>query len=398
MKVIWLTRMDPFEPDRGDLIYSAGLIQALAAQGVQIVVLTHPRKDALSKAPPNVECRCGSQSSRHRVWSLLSQLPSDAYRWRSDSLIRMLREELDRGGVDVVVVDFFAMAWALDYLIPAGRVVRSSKRPVLVYISHHYEGLVRPQVANNFKNPFFRGILQIDAKKVVRYEHRAVRICDLVTAITEADRLAFQKYAPEKTVIALTPGYDGETLMTRAVDQSLPRRVVIAGALDWIAKQDTIRSFLKWAEMPFRAAGIELLVVGRAPDALIEELKVQYPSCTFTGRVDDIRPYLSSARIGVMPDDIGGGFKLKYLHYVFAGLPIATIRSQFVGLPLDVDRDVIARDNMKDLVQAIVQSIDDTERLDGMRQRALEACAGAFNWNDRGRQLYESINTILESL
>jgi glycosyltransferase involved in cell wall biosynthesis len=95
-----------------------------------------------------------------------------------------------------------------------------------------------------------------------------------------------------------------------------------------------------------------------------------------------------------MPDEVGGGFKLKLLDYVFGGLPIATIGSQFNDLPLDMDRDAIARENVADLVAAIVEAMDDIPRLEAMRRRALAACEGRFDWAERGARLAEAIAAI----
>ena len=50
-------------------------------------------------------------------------------------------------------------------------------------------------------------------------------------------------------------------------------------------------------------------------------LRQRFASVTFIGSVEDVRPYMASARIALVPDELGG-FKLKGLDYVFSRLPV----------------------------------------------------------------------------
>lgn len=233
--------------------------------------------------------------------------------------------------------------------------------------------------------------MRFDARKAGRTERQLVEACDLLAVNTDDDKAQFQRDAPHKSIITLTPGYDGEIRPTRPITTSLPRRVIAVGAFEWIAKQSALRRFLQIAERPFREAAIEFLVVGRAPREFIQELSAKHPFCRFTGPVEDVKSYIPEARIGVVVDDVGGGFKHKFLYYIFGGVAAAAIRSQISGLPLDPERDIIARGSMDELVSAIVERIDDIKTLDGMRQRCWDACARAFGWDERGERLAEAI-------
>jgi glycosyltransferase involved in cell wall biosynthesis len=234
--------------------------------------------------------------------------------------------------------------------------------------------------------------LTLDAVKAAGLERRLIAEADLITAIAEQDRARYLRDTPDKPVVTLVPGYEPSSTPPRPITQATPRRVILSGALDWIAKKRNFRRFLAAAEQPFRDAAIELLVVGRIDPVFEREILAESRVCRFTGEVADIRPYMAEGRIGVMPDEVGGGFKLKLLDYVFGGLPIATIRGQFTALPLDLDRDAIARDGVAELVGAMVEAIDDIPRLEGMRRRALAACEGHFDWDERGRRLAEAID------
>jgi polysaccharide biosynthesis protein PslH len=392
MRFVWITKENPLESGSGARIYSNGLLRGLLNTGATGTLVANELPGTKPVAVDGLTQRFATPMRRFRAFSLLTNLHSDAYRMKNAEIAFLFRQALDENP-DTVVIDYYATGWVLEIFEEVFRKTR--KRPVLVYISHNYEPVVRRQVAGSVKNPLMRLIIKLDAEKGVRHDQQLVQAADLVVVNTDEDKLAYLKDAPGRTFVTLTPAYDGEIQPTRPIDESRPRRAVIMGSLDWIAKQMTLRRFLKHAEGPFKSAGIELLVVGRAPQAFIEELAEKHPFCKFTGTVDDVRPYLADARIGIMPDDVGGGFKHKNLYYIFAGLPIATIRSQFAGMPVDTDRDVIAADSIEELVHTVVASIDDIPRLDGMRQRCWDACAKAFDWSDRGRRLRECIDSAM---
>lgn len=389
-RFIWLAPEIPFNPDSGQLIYSNGLLRGLLETGAQGVLIAFAREQS-REYPLGLEVKAVSRPKRWRPLSLFSTLHSDAWRLRNEESAACLRAAV-LAQPDIIVIDYFATGWALPIVREAlsGR----RRRPVLVYLAHNYESDLRKQVANSMRNPIWHLVLRIDAWKAARLERDLCNTCDLIVANTDEDKRRFEASFPGKFAITLSPAYDGDITATRPITAALPRKVLIVGAFDWIAKQTNLRRFLAAAQKPFQAAGIDLLVVGRAQRSFIEELTRKHPFCKFTGPVEDVRPFLSSARIGVMPDEVGGGFKHKYLYYIFSGLAVATFRSQTAGLPVNVDRDMIARDSLEGLVAGIVEGIDDIPRLEEMRRRCWEACAQAFSWTDRARRLRVAIEQI----
>ncbi len=394
MRFVWVAKEVPLNPESGLLIYSNGLLRGVLESGATGTLIAFARKEAEGVSVPGLEIKALRPQRRIRALSLLSSQHSDSYRHQNSEFKKVL-EQAVMDKPDVVVIDYFAMGWVLPVIERALK--NQAKRPMVIHISHNYESNLRFEVAASVKNPIMRRILRIDANKAAKLEKKLLAACDLLVVITDQDKRCFERDAPEKPIITLTPAYDGEIAPTRPIDSTLPRRVIILGSFDWIAKQSNLRRFLKAAENAFPAAGIDILVVGRGPESFIEELSFMYPWCKFTGRVADVRQYLSGGRIGVMPDDVGGGFKLKYLYYIFAGLPVATIRSQVAGMPIDVDRDFISRGSMEDLVSAIVETVDDIPLLEGMRQRAWNACAPEFNWGERGRRLRQCIDDLMKA-
>jgi hypothetical protein len=107
----------------------------------------------------------------------------------------------------------------------------------------------------------------------------------------------------------------------------------------------------------------------------------------FTGAVDDVAPFLRAARLGIVAEDIGGGFKLKTLDYVFNRLPIVALRGSVAGLPLRPGVDYLDLPTLDGMAAGILSVIDDYKRLNSLHDGAMEQSLGQFQWEDRGRRL-----------
>jgi glycosyltransferase involved in cell wall biosynthesis len=394
MRLLWLTRDYPYPVDSGQTLYTQGLVNALAAVGAMVTAVTYPSRNASFEELANLT-RHGVEwiiVPRPRVpmaLSLLSGLPKDAYAASSAWYRAAVEKLLAERSWDAVVIDYVSMGWMLPVL-RQWRAQRPQRR--LVYVAHNHESTLRPGVARGFRgNPLMKVLLRHDAGKYARLEQALLREVDLVTAITPEDRALFVGAAPAKPVIALSPGFAGAAHADWRLDQSTPRKVVISGSFEWIAKQQNLLAFLRIADPLFAAAGITLEVVGVAPPDLVKQIKRWARCCEFTGLVEDVAPYLEGARLGVMAEQIGGGFKLKMLDYVFAGLPIAAIKGQLAGLPLVPGTDMIVADTVDELCARIVAAIDDVALLNRLRRNALSRCAGRFDWKDRARALLDAI-------
>lgn len=389
MRCLWITRQDPRPADSGELIYTLGLLTSLAARpGFEITVLAHEPAKPCDGGPPLTWQLHGSIPAG-RLKSLASRLPADAFRLGNPVQRAALRRLLERDW-DWIVIDQAACAWALP-LIP--------KDAKLAYIAHNHETEVRRQVAaDGAGSPLMRLALKWDARKYGRMESRLCRRADLITAITPRDSAAFRGEAPGTPVCVLPPGYSGEIPAgpPRPITAESPRQVVLAGAFEWLAKRRNLEAFLKAAAAPFRKAGIRFQVVGKADPEWFADLARQHPWADFTANVPSVAPYLDRARIGLIPEALGGGFKLKALDYIFRGLPLASVEAALSGVPVDSLTEAIAAADPETLALDIAARIDDLPFLNHAARSALDACRDAFHWRDRGVALAAALGNPSE--
>ena len=383
---------DPEPRHNGQYVYSGGLIDSVAAAGGDVEVLGLGRLDST---------RASGARSRHVVWwlpadkphthwaSLASTLPNVAYRCRTTGMRHMLDKLLRRDAWDGIVFDGISAGWALPAVLAhyAGR----PERPRLIYVSHNHEGSLRSQIAES--QPLFlkRQAVRFDALKVSRLERDMVDAVDCVTAITNEDLVLYREQSHDKPMEVLTPGYCGRRVNERRISPSLPRRAVIVGSFDWIAKRMNLAEFVAVADPLFADAGAELQVVGSGGEAFIEQLRQQSQATSFTGTVTDVAPYLDQARIAIVPERSGGGFKLKVLEYVFNRVPVFALAGSFAGVPLRHNESAMVYSDHAALAHGVLEAIDDVDRLNRLQERAYAVCANRFDWSSRGRQIVSAI-------
>ena len=95
----------------------------------------------------------------------------------------------------------------------------------------------------------------------------------------------------------------------------------------------------------------------------------------------------------MVPEETSGGFKLKTLDYIFGRVPVAAIESALNGIPDRLKSQFALARDLRTLVSRVIETIDDTQRLNDMQNRAYTLAEGAFSWEINGRQLVAAIDS-----
>jgi len=291
MRCLWLTLADPEPQHNGQFIYSGGLIDSFANSGAEV--------GALGLSRPESHRYNGLREGRVTWWlaksrplshwtSLRSSLPNIANRCRTPEMQALLDQRLSEKKWDVIVFDGLSSVWALDSVLR--QYPKADRRPKVVYISHNHEESLRRQLTAC--QPYFikRQAMRLDWVKTAVMERALVRAADLVTAITPEDYAAYHRQWPGKRIEVLTPGYRGRAVPTREITGRVPRRAVIVGSFDWVAKRINLEEFVNAADSLFTKHGIELQVIGSGDEAFFRIMQDRTSATQFTGsRIISIR-------------------------------------------------------------------------------------------------------------
>ena len=396
MRCLWLARSLPFPQDSGDRIYSAQLARSLALAGAEVDFVGHRSDGPDARPPADWPVRWHAIDGGCRPsWRALASLQPMNGAIHDTAAYRMRLDEMLSWRWDAVVIDTYGMGWALGQV--KRRLQQRARPPALVHISHNHEAtLWRGMVREFHGSPLRKLALWQNMLKVERTERRLAREADLVSCITPEDSRAFEASAGVTPALVLTPGYSGAQALPRAITAATPRRVVLMGSFRWVAKQENLKALAQHADAAFRENGIGLDVIGDVPAELREQL-ARFTSVAVHGFVDDVGPYFRNARMALVPEVIGGGFKLKFLDYVFGRMPVVTLNDAAAGVPAAVRNAMLGCADLDALVRTVVERIDDLPTLARLQRDALSAARTAFDWSDRGRALLRAVRELRHS-
>ncbi|OWY36155.1 glycosyltransferase [Herbaspirillum aquaticum] len=391
MKCLWIAREIPFPANSGDRIYTAQLAQSFAqANGALSFVGIADEQTGPAPQGGAVQWTTVSGGRYSTARALLSTLPLVAAK-HATSRYRGELESLYAQEWDAVIFDHYASGWALRDFMRILR--RAGRRPRLAYIAHNHEEKVLRAVAAESDVGFVKraGFWQ-NYFKVKAMERYMVDTVDVVTAITAEDAAGFSAQSPGVKTLVLTPGYNGKVKEHRRIDASGPRHVIMVGSFHWAAKQENLRQFLKIADSIFAAAGVTFDVVGDMPASFRKDIEQGLKATVLHGFVDDPTAIYERARIALVPEAIGGGFKLKFLDYIFRRLPVATLIDAVAGLQAELREQMIQTPDHASLASAVVAAIDDVESLNRMQDNAFNQARSLFRWSDRGQALLAALS------
>jgi polysaccharide biosynthesis protein PslH len=395
IRCLWISRYIPFPMEGGAQVYSANLAQSLAKAGAFVRYMGLGSAARVPESAAGVEWLAVPGRKRNAAVAALSALPFAAAIDSTNTYRLMLETELQEPW-DAIVLDGYGTGWALDRCLAYCR-DRCARRPVLVHVSHNNEEMLWLAMGREARGSALKRLaLRRNATKVAALERRIVRAVDLLTTITDEDRSTLGAALGQGRSLSITPGYTGPIVGARRITAATPRRVLIMGSFQWVVKQENLTRFVQIADPIFQRQGIELDVVGDIPKAFLTALKARCRATSFHGFVTDVAPYLDRARIGIVPESIGGGFKLKFLDYIFGRLPVATVSQAVAGLSEELRTTMLKNDNLAGLVSEIVSHIDRIDELNRMQERAFALGQAQFDWNVRGKRFLQAIGAIRE--
>lgn len=371
VRALWVAghHFDP--PDMGIFRYSRDVAEALGDAGVSCRFVGHRRDGGgVTEAPGWRIVGPASRSPR----KLVSRLPFKVAEVWDRPFREAVAAEL-AARPDVVVLDHLRVGAVLD-LLPPGTPA--------VYMSQNHETSLKEASVHGAGSPVHALLQRWDLRKLAGFEQRLCDRAALVTAITAEDAATFRRRngVPEDKLMVLPPIYRGQRVPSRTMDAGLPRRVVVLNNLAWAEKRRDTEELFAAAAEPFRAAGIELVLVGGGvPDSTRE----RFPWVQYAGFVDDLAAFLATCRIGVVFETVGGGLKMKALDYVANRVPIVASAGALAGIPLADGDGAVERADAAATVAACVDLIDDVPRLQALADRAAEACADSFRAEIVGR-------------
>jgi sugar transferase (PEP-CTERM/EpsH1 system associated) len=251
-----------------------------------------------------------------------------------------------------------------------------------VAVAHNLESNIWKGYVEKCTNPVKRLYIAGQYKKVIRFEDHIFNWLEGLITVSPVEYEQVAEKYPKIKVALVENGVDIEYFSPSDVaeDETL---ISFTASMDWRPNQDAMQYFIReiWPLLKARMAEIQMLVIGRgAPDWLVA--LGEKNGLRFTGAADDIRPYVHSSAVSVVPLRIGGGSRLKILEAAAMGKAIVSTRLGAEGLQVRPDEHLLIADTPQEFADAIVRLLKNREMRRKLGQAGRRLVCNRYRWEN----------------
>jgi glycosyltransferase involved in cell wall biosynthesis len=237
-----------------------------------------------------------------------------------------------------------------------------------------------------------------------RYERRVSRASGHIVAVSHTDAAEMRRLFDVTRVTEIPTGVNIDYFHPPGTDLSVPRRVLCAawtpgsvpgvaadlvfiGSMDWLPNVDAVLYFVRQILPLIRQVRPEttLAIVGRTPPPKITRLAAGDPRIQVTGTVPDIRPYLWSSAVAIVPLRIGGGTRLKIYEAMAAQIPVVSTTIGAEGLSVHPPHDIRLADTPAHFAAQCLELLATPQLRARLAQAAADMVTAHFSWEQVAR-------------
>ena len=276
---------------------------------------------------------------------------------------KAVRNELDRGGYDLIHAETF-------YMMP--NIPETSVPIILAEQTIEYLGY---QDYMKKANPILKPILAIDVMKIKYWERYYWRKADKLITMSEEDKNFIEDELGEhKNTSVVANGVD--LSFFSVVKKRLPSAptVLFIGTFKWLPNIEAVDEIVQkiWPLVRKQLKSARLKIVGFSPTTKIQKYGND-PSIEVLGGIDDIRDAFATSHVLLAPIRSGKGTRYKVLEAMVTGTPVVATNLAVEGMGLEPGRHVLTADSSARLADETVRMLKNSEL-----QKTLATAAKAF--------------------
>ena len=304
--------------------------------------------------------------------NLLSPLPYSVASHNSRALRRAIRDYAATHPVDLWHCEWTPYAEPLRGLTGARKLV----------MAHNVESLIWQRYFETEPHPLKRWYIGRQWHKFLSFERRALAEADRAVAVSPDDAELFRKAFGVRNVDVVDNGVD-TAYFRPAGGPRLPQRILFLGSLDWRPNLDAVDQILDVLLPAVRRQEpeAEFLLVGRNPPAPLRRRAADTPGVELHADVADVRPFLASSAVMVVPLRIGGGSRLKILEALASGLPVVSTRIGAEGLCLEAGRHLTVGETVADLADGLVECLRNPTVAQSQAEEGRRLVLERYDWD-----------------
>lgn len=386
-----------FPVDSGGKIRTTQVLRGLKGGAFRIALLSPATPSLVKQHAADLDGVCdefrwwpepqrGPLFNYTRMRHLISRLPVPVRTDRHEPGLALVSEAMSASPA-VAVFDF----------AHAGVLMPPALDCASVMFTHNVEAEIFRRHRDVAGNPVFRAIWANQYRKMLAFEKSTLERFDVVVAVADRDAAQFTADYGIRDPFVIPTGVDLDFFAWRSPERR--RDVVFLGSMDWMANQEGVAYFMDevWEKIVARVPDARMTVVGRAPpERLVQEAARRNFNWSFTGFVDDVRPYVQGAAVSVIPLRVGGGTRLKVYEAMAMGSPVVSTAIGVEGLPVEAGSHYLEADEPTAFADAVVDLMEDDTRREAVSREARRLVEENFSYTVAARAFEDACRLAIQ--
>ena len=367
-KILFLTYVNPYTLLAGDRIYTVNILRSLIELGHSVDLLYY-NSEPVQPLIPEEEQKFFDRhlaldfrrKSNFRL--VFSNLPGMVTSRRTEAYLEQIRSWTRDKQYDVAFINHLRMGFCLEALPSSIKVI---------YASHNAEYLLSLNNYQNEKNRVKKLVYAWDAVRTRFFEKKLISKIDAYTAICEYD-LQYLKGIEVHPSALLRPVLKGAERGLNSKEAFLKKikKLIVVGSYTWGPKAQNIKALVSaFDKNNMVTEGFELHIVGRIEEDLAVQLKGICPDIHISGQVEDLEKHYSNCSVALIPEVMGGGFKLKVAEAAMFKKAIFSVKGAITKSNLKPKRHFNESRDLDELMVSLIKRVKNPDALWQMAELA----------------------------
>lgn len=395
MKVLLLCKKFPWPLNDGEVVAIHNFVEAYAALGHQVTVLainTHKHYTDPASLPNEVKQLANYISVKHNtdvkpIAALKNLLSGGSYhveRFISEPFRDKLTELLTQEQFDLVQCEGL-------YMGPYVNDIRKLYKGPVVMRCHNLESEIWERVAKDSSSLLKSLYLNIQAKRLAKYEKAQLNRYDALLPISDKDAKAFEKLGCTKPMHTVPAGVDIDKYTQYTNIKPEPLSVGFIGSLDWIPNLEGLKWFANevWPQVRAQVPNARFQIAGRnMPDYL---KNWNNHGIEVLGEVDDQYQFMARQEILVVPLFSGSGMRIKIIEGMAMGRAVISTTIGAEGINYTAAENMMLADDARTFSFKIATALLTEGRTESLGQEAKKLIAEQY---DNKRLIADTIDVL----
>lgn len=392
MKILMLTPYLPYPLLTGGQTRSYNLIKRLSGLGHEITLFCLVKTNQERKYVGELEKFCKQVrvfSRPEKPWTL-NNILTTGFSYYPFLVIRnwakgertAIKNILQQEQFDLIHAETF-------YVMPH---IPPTNIPILL-VEQTIEYLVYRHFADESKIFPLKPLLYFDVFKMKYWERRFWTQAQRVAAMSDEDKQSMLYLEPNLKVDIVPNGVDANFFGKKVSQRSKNPVILYLGNFTWLQNREAAEVLVKhvWPIIKSKCRNAKLWIIGKDAKNFFTTLQ---STDIRVDKVEDVRYVYQQASVLVAPIYGGGGTRYKNFEAFASGLPVVTTSIGIGGTEAGDGRDVIIRDDPKEIAEAAIKLLEDNRLYSLIAQNAKKLVKEKYDWDPIAltlSQIYEEL-------